>query len=320
MTCADRDTLCPGERGMPAYSLPTGEQRTMNLDRGAVLELLGAKLGELTPEIRKASVFILENPNEIGVSSIREIAGNAGVKPNTLVRLARQLGFDGYDEFREPFRNEIKQGNDFQDRARWLQTLAQGDRQSELYGDMASGSIRNIERTFAENEASKLKGAADAILAARKTLVLGIGIGHMLARNFAYLAGMILDDIRAIPNEGHHPMDDIGRAGPDDVLLAITFKPYRTEVVAAVDHAVDRGMTIIGVSDSPVSPIVTAANFPFIVGTRTPQFFTSTVAATALLETLTAFVVADAKPEAIERIERFHARRHSSGVYTEDGR
>lgn len=292
----------------------------MSIDRGTLLERMGAKLENLTPEIRKAAVFIIENPNQIGVSSIRQIAGSAGVKPNTLVRLARQLGFEGYDEFREPFRNEIKLGSEFQDRARWLQTLAQGDRQSELYADMAAGSISNIEKTFAENDASNLKGAADAILTARRTFVLGVGIGNMLARNFAYLAGMILDDIRAIPNDGNHPIDEIGRAGPDDVLLAVTFKPYRTEVVSAVEHAVDRGMTIIGVSDSPVSPVVKSAKFPFIVGTRTPQFFTSTVAATALLETLTAFVVADAKPEAIERIERFHAQRLTSGIYIEERR
>ena len=287
--------------------------------RAALLEQLRRRLETLTPEIRKAAVFILENPNEIGVSSIRELADQASVKPNTLVRLARLFDFDGYDDFRAPFRHDIRQGgNDFPDRARWLQALAKGDRQSELYAQMAAGTIANIERTFADIDPLKVKAAADAICAARQTFVLGVGVGNMLARNFAYLVGMALDGVRAIPNDGNHPIDDIARAGSEDVLLAITYKPYRIEVVAAVRKAINQGMTIIGISDSPASPILAGADYGFVVQSRTPQFFTSTVASTAFLETLIAFVIADAGTDVVERIEEFHAQRHSLGLYVDD--
>ena len=87
----------------------------------AVLDALAGQLDEMTPELRKAAAFVLENPNEVSVSSIREIAEAANVKPNTFVRMARSVGFGGYDEFREPFRGEIRQSRaSFPDRARWL--------------------------------------------------------------------------------------------------------------------------------------------------------------------------------------------------------
>ena len=38
----------------------------------------------------------------------------------------------------------------------------------------------------------------------------------------------------------------------------------------------------------------------------------------ALLETLIAFVIADADPKVISSIERFHARRHALGIYAEE--
>ena len=75
-----------------------------------LLNRLGEELENLTPELRKAAAFVLENPNEVGISSMREIAAAADVKPNTLVRMARVLGFDGYEDFREPFREEIRRG------------------------------------------------------------------------------------------------------------------------------------------------------------------------------------------------------------------
>ena len=285
----------------------------------AVLSRLAEQLADLTPEIRKAASYIIENPNEIGVSSIREIAKAADVKPNTLVRMARSCGFDGYEDFREPFREEIRQGRaSFPDRARWLQSLSKGGKLGGLYADMAASAIANIEGSFAATDAVRLKAAADAIVEARATYVLGVGINHMLARNFAYLADMAVDNVLAIPREGSLAIDDAARAGAGDVLLAMTFKPYRAEVVDAVEFARAQNVTIIGISDSPASPIVARSEHGFVVQTDTPQFFPSTVATAALLETLMAFVIADAAPDVIANIQRFHDRRHALGIYRED--
>ena len=59
---------------------------------------LAERLDELTPELRKAAAYVLEHPNDVGVSSIREIADAALVKPNSFMRMARAVGFEGYDE------------------------------------------------------------------------------------------------------------------------------------------------------------------------------------------------------------------------------
>ena len=100
----------------------------------------------------------------------------------------------------------------------------------------------------------------------------------------------------------------------------MTFKPYRTEVVDAVDIARSQGVTVIGISDSPASPIIAGSEHSFVVQSETPQFFPSTVATVGLLETLMAFVIADAKPKVIASIERFHERRHVLGIYQDDRR
>lgn len=283
-----------------------------------VLQTLGAELGNLSPELRKAAAYVLENPNDVGVSSIREIADDAGVKPNTFVRMARCVGFEGYDDFREPFREEIRRGViSFPDRARWLQSLAKGGKLAGLYADMAASAIRNIEKTFAATNDKSIKKAADAIVAARRTYVLGVGVNNTNARNFTYLADMALDSLQSIPKQGSTATDDLVRANSDDALVAMTYKPYRTEVVEAVALARTQGVTIIAISDSPASPIVVGADHSFIIEADTPQFFPSSVSTIALLETLMAFVIADAKPNVIANIEKFHSRRHELGIYAE---
>lgn len=281
-----------------------------------VLDRLAGQLAGLTPELRKAASYLLDNPNDIGISSIREMAEAANVKPNTFVRMARTIGFEGYEDFRRPFREEIRQGREsFPDRARWLQSLAKGGKLEGLHARMAAASIENIESLFSSANAQALKAAADSIVAARATYVLGVGVANAPARNFAYLADMAVGTVAAIPCDGSLPVDGLVRAGKGDVLVAMTLKPYRREVVEAVAAARDQGVEVIGISDSLASPILRKATHRFTVPTETPQFFTSTVALSAFLEMLMAFVIADADPEVIANIERFHQRRHELGIY-----
>ena len=284
-----------------------------------LLERLTAELDSLTPELRKAAAFVLENPNEVGVSSIREMAIAAEVKPNTLVRMARVMGFDGYDDFREPFREQIRRGTaSFPDRARWLQSLGQSGKLGGLYADMVNSALRNIEETFAGIDEARLKAAAEAIWSSRQVFVLGVGVNNANARNFAYLASTGMEQFHAIPKPGSTAIDDLARADSRDVLIAMTCKPYRSEVVQAVQIAREQGLVIVGISDSPASPVVAGSEHGFVVAVDTPQFFPSSVSTIALLETLLSFVIASASGEIVGRVEEFHKRRHQLGLYWDE--
>ena len=284
-----------------------------------VLNRLAASLSGLTPELRKAAAWLLENPSEIGISTVRQIAESAAVKPNTLVRLSRAVGFAGFDDMRAPFREELRAGRDsFPDRARWLQSLARGGRTEALVADMAEAAIAGIEALFSGTDTASLEAVADLIVAARRTFVLGVGIANPLVRNFAYIAGMAFDTVTAIPQAGSLPVDDLARAGPEDALVAMTFKPWRREVVEAVEAARHQHVQVIAISDSLAAPIMSGAAHRFIVPTETPHAFTSTIALSAFLETLVAMLIARGGDRAVRNIGSFHDRRHRLGIYCEE--
>lgn len=282
----------------------------------AILERLAGELSDLTPEARKAATYVLENPRDVGVSTVREIAEAANVKPNTVVRMARQVGFEGYDDFREPFRDAIRRGAaDFPERARWLQDIRKSGNMGGLYADMVQDALRNIEETFAGISVEQLKAAAEAIWNSHTVFVLGVGVNNSNARNFVYLASTGMVRFHAIPHAGSNAVDDLAWANENDVLIAMTCKPYRQEVVQAVQVAKEQGMTVVGLSDSPASPLLQSADHGFVLSVDTPQFFLSSISTIALLETLLSFVIAVASDEVVERVETFHKRRHQLGIY-----
>ena len=283
-----------------------------------VLERLADELPDFTPQARKAAIYILENPLDVGVSTVREIAEAADVNPNTVMRMARQVGFSGYDDFRAPFRDAIRQGAiDFPDRARWLQDIGKSGDLGQLYADMVQSALRNIEDSFAAIGIDQLIRAANLIWESHNVYTLGVGINHSNAHNFTYLASTGMVRFHAIPRAGSTAIDDLAWADSGDVLIAISCKPYRSEVVEAVLLARQQGVKIIAISDSPASPLIRNADHGFVISVDTPQFFPSSVSIIALLETLLSIVVSVASDEIVERVDKFHKRRHQLGLYQE---
>ncbi len=284
-----------------------------------VLRRLTKEWETLTPAAQKAARYVLENPQNVGVSTVREIAEEADVTPNTMVRMARQMGFDGYEEFRAPFRDAIRRGGvNFPDRARWLQNIRKSGGIGGLYADMMESATRNIEDTFAKIDTQTLNHMAEAIWNARHVYALGVGAMNANARLFAYLAATGMRDFHAIPRPGFTAIDDLAWADDRDVLIAMTCHPYRSEVVDAVRVARDQGVNVIALSDSPASPIIRAAQNSLVIATDTPQFFPSSVAMIAVLETLLSFVIAVASDKVVGRVETFHQRRRQLGLYLEE--
>jgi DNA-binding MurR/RpiR family transcriptional regulator len=282
-----------------------------------ILAALAAEADEFSPQIRRAARYVLDNPGEVAVTSMRSIADAAGVKPNTLVRMARAVGFSGYDEFRAPFRQYAAGGTlSFPDRAKFLQTLSQGGSHNSLLADMAGAALVNVETLFASVDADELRAAADLIDAARRANVLGVGTARTLAENFAYVASMAVDNVAAIPVIGL-AIDDVAKMDERDVLVAMTFSPYRSEIVDAVRLASERSVPVIAVTDSLASPIVPTATHAFIVPNDSPLPFSSNIAATALLETMIAFVVAASPDDVATSIAAFHSNRRTAHIYHE---
>lgn len=280
-----------------------------------ILGALGTALDELPTQVQRAARYVLDNPGEIAVTSMRGIADAAGVKPNTLVRMARVVGFEGYDDFRDPFRQYAAEGTlSFSDRARFLQTISQGGSHGSLLADMAGAALANVESLFAGVDADELKAAADLIDDARRANVLGVGTAKTLAENFAYVASMAVDNVAAIPATGL-AIDDVARMDERDVLVAMTFRPYRAEIVDAVRFATRRSVPVIAITDSHASPLLPLATHAFVVPNDSPLPFSSNVAATALLETLLAFVVAVSPDDVAPSIAAFHANRRAAGIY-----
>ena len=283
-----------------------------------VIERLLAEFDDLPAQLQLCARYIIDHPHEVGLQSMRALASNAEVQPNSFVRLARQLGFDGYEALRERFRDFVRGGiGSSPDRVKWLQELDRKGGNSAVFASMAEACLDNCERMFDQQSVQELSQAVEWMIAAKRVYVLGLGLAYPLAYNFWYVARMGFDHFILTPRHGSLPSDDIIRMNENDCLLALTFQPYRRDTLDAVRLAKKTGAKIIGVTDSNAASLCREADLGLVAPTHTPQFFQSNSAVTALLETLCALLVVRGGEQAEKAVEAFHSARWEANIYDE---
>ncbi len=72
----------------------------------------------------------------------------------------------------------------------------------------------------------------------------------------------------------------------EDVVIAISFRPYADETAGVVDRAIANGASVIAISDSRLSPIAGNANVCFEIKDAEVRQFRSLTASLCLAQTL----------------------------------
>ena len=293
-------------------------ETTLPQSQEEVLERLLAEFDQLSAQLQLCARYIIDHPHEVGLQSMRRLSTNAEVHPNSFVRLARHLGFDGYEAMRERFRDFVRGGvGSSPDRVRWLQEMDRQGGSTAVFGSMAEACLDNTEKMFEQQSVQDLERAVEWMINARRVYVLGLGLAYPLAYNFWYVARMGFDHFILSPRHGSLPSDDIIRMDERDCLLAMTFQPYRRDTLAAVRQAKKVGAKVIGVTDSNAAALCREADLGLVSPTHTPQFFHSNSAVTALLETLCALLVVRGGDAASTAVEAFHSARWEENIYDE---
>jgi DNA-binding MurR/RpiR family transcriptional regulator len=264
-----------------------------------------------SPAIAGFAAWAAENPQEIAFHSLRPLAGRAGVNVNTVYRVARALGFDGFDACRAAFQAALRAAPGlYGQRAAQLRAAAPDG----LPAAIEAAAHRNIEALFAPEMLARIDSAAAHLLAARQVQCVGVRSCFSLAHYLSYTGRMGFGSFAPLPAEPGAVIDALSDLGPADVVVAFTFARYSAEVVAAHGLARERGAKLIAVTDSYASPIAQDAAVVFALPMEGPQTLPSLGAAFALIEILVATMIARSET-AGDRIRTFEERLQRHGGY-----
>jgi DNA-binding MurR/RpiR family transcriptional regulator len=270
----------------------------------------------LSPQLKLAARYVLDAPNDVALQSMRGLAARAGVHPSTMSRLAREVRFDDYQSFKEPFRDSLKgRPSSYAARARQLQWRDEDRGGDALFGEFGQAAVDNVRRTLASTSPQQLETVAALFGTARQVYVVGMRKCFPVAYYFHYACRMFGMPTLLVEGRSGTAPDELRGIGPDDVMLVVGFDPYTWDTVQSARRAVDAGAAVVAVTDSKVSPLATGAAHVFVVANASPSFFRSVAAALTLVEAFVAYTVADKGAAAIETLDRTEQHLRQFGAY-----
>lgn len=276
---------------------------------------LDDRFASLSPELQRAARWVREHPAELGLQSMRQSARAAGVSPATMTRLARALDFAGFDAMRRPAMAALAQSAG--------RSGAPQPDPDPLAEDRAAGPVSalqpvqaaNVASVLARNPPAQLLAAARSILAARQVLFLGLRASFGVAHQLRYSCDWLRPGTALATDPGGAWADQLAELGSSDLLVAVSQAPYTVQTVQAAQQLRARGVRVLALTDSALSPLAREASTVLLFDTASPSFFHSMVGAQALAETLMATVAEQGGRAVLQRLAERQQRLQAAHVY-----
>ncbi|WP_370210822.1 MurR/RpiR family transcriptional regulator [Roseovarius sp.] len=279
------------------------------------ISALKEALSDLSPRLRIVAKYIVDHPSDFGLDPIRETARKCGVSTYTLVRMARRMGFGGYEELREPFRQSLVLSNVLVERPGWLEELRERGMLGRVQADAALNSMAIVQRSLHQQSPAQMERVAAMLLEARHVYLTAVRASYALAYYFHYVGRMALPSLQLIPRHMNSAIDELNYASDQDVMIAITFTPYSRETIEACKFARAKGVKLIMLSDSDVISPEFSADETLIASVLSTHHFGCYSGASAIIETLLALLVEQGGSDAVRRIKSYEDLRINNNAY-----
>jgi DNA-binding MurR/RpiR family transcriptional regulator len=237
---------------------------------------------------RKLAEYLLSDGSSLPMMTAAEVAESVGVSESTVVRFAKNLGYEGFPDLKRELRKELNPR--FRAAARMKQTLSSIGRKENIVSKLMERDIQLLIETREAVSGPAFDKAVEAILRARKVFVIGFGSSLALASFLQFRLTRLGIDVHWIfVTAGTSFIEQLALMRQRDLLIAIGFLQASREIQTALDHANKIGVKVMGITDLPTTPIGRKANICLFAKRGLP---TTLVSLTAPFSLANALVIA----------------------------
>lgn len=251
-----------------------------------------ARHDELSPRLQQVAQYVLDHPNDMGLQTLAVIAERSGVQASTIVRFAKAFGYEGASDMQRLFREELINSSPSPSYAERIRQFKErtGDRQDlapgELLHEFASANIIALEHMKDTIADAQLERSIELIERARAVHLVGLRRSFPVAAYMAYALRRVEKPAHLIDGLAGLLDDQGSMVTENDLLVAVSFKPYADETARIAARAKASGASVIAFSDSRLSPIARDADVAFEIRDAEVRQFRSLTASLCLAQTL----------------------------------
>ena len=272
-------------------------------DYAELIRLIHERYEDMSKSYQTIALYLTQNPNDVAVLSINAIAERCGLHASSFVRFAQALGYEGFKDLQSLFQKRLSTAAPgFEARIKALESEL-GSRTDRSEGaflrDLVVRDIASLQDLMAEIPARDLVRAVSLLEKADVIYLIGQLRSAPVVELLRYILTMLGKRCVLLDSSGGLATHMARAIRKTDLLFAVSFRFYATEVVNIVEETAQRSIPVIAISDSTLSPLAKAASVLFAVPEREYTFSRSLAAPMCLAQALTVALAARLQKNAV---------------------
>lgn len=221
-----------------------------------LLERLHQRRHLLTKREQAIAGYLERGYPHAGLGSAAEVGEGSGTSAATVVRLIAKLGYSGYADFQKQLRGAVE--------VRLTTPLRRLDERLDAnamspHDDVVKKTfelaIGSITQTYSLLDRDRLVGIAQLFLRCSGRIIVVGGkrswtIGSYLRSSLSPL----LERVTFLSSDFGFAADELMDISAEDVIVVFDLRRYAEHTAQVADWALERGTTLVVISDSPMSP------------------------------------------------------------------
>lgn len=273
--------------------------------------LIRDRYDDLSRTLRRTAAWVLQNPVQVATRTLEELTLLSACSSTSFIRLAQELGYSGWRDFRHGFAQALREGHGQTMFAERLVSQSWPvNRQSVLQAE-----VRNIQSCFTEENAAVVEEAVERMVKARQIALIGRRSFTSVITWLHYLLRITFPDVVLADDRGGAFGLDLLGVGASDVVIAASFVPCSQDTVAATRRARQSHAWTLGIVDSSLSALARTSDRHIIVRKESEAFFDSMVGAMVAVQWLASAAAMHRGPQALERARAYRQIMVETGAF-----
>lgn len=259
-----------------------------------LIRLIHDRHDKMSKAYQQISVYLTQNPNEVAVQSVNAIAEHCGIHASSFVRFAQSLGYKGFKELQGLFQTRLTTAAPgFEARRKALDKElknTQSTSEVSFLRDLVVSDIASLQEMIDTISTEDFALAAEIIEKSETVYLIGQLRSAPVVELMRYVFTMLGKRCVLLDASGGLATHMANTMTHKDVLVAVSFRFYATEVINIAEAADAANTPVIAISDSTLSPLAKSAKVLFPVPEHDYTFSRSLAAPMCLAQALTVAV------------------------------
>ncbi len=285
----------------------------MTITKKPLIQRINNNADSLSPKQYQLAKFMLLNYRNMAFENASTLAKAAGVSESTVTRLAHTLGYSGSSDLQLAMKDLIKDHISSLERS----SLAREDLEQNLFSKVFGIEKAIMDETLALLKPEIFEKAVNLLYNSSHILIVGTQPDSCAVEYALYLS-IIRQKVKKIVNfniEEYNDLKDIGK-GCSALILSFPRYPERTQTIAKILKS--KGVSLIGITDSHVSPIAALCDLLFTVPMKFITLVEPMSAVVALIHALIIGIYLKNPDQAKEEIKKYETLANFEKYYIHD--